>query len=87
MDEALRQRLESFVLAARAFEFSLLFHGLGRWLEKMGNLSRTALAVGLSEQELRQTAASIQRLDAPAGDAERALASAVLVGTAVLPGH
>ena len=35
---------------ARAFDLLLLFHGLGKWLDKMGNLSRTALAVdGLSE--------------------------------------
>src|SRR5207247_8699603 len=27
----------------RAFELLLLFHGLGRWLEKIGNLSRTTL--------------------------------------------
>lgn len=68
---------------ARAFDLLLLFHGLGKWLARMGNLSRTALAVdGLSEAELRQTAASIARLDAPASDAERAVAAALLIDNA-----
>src|SRR6266850_5732764 len=54
----------------RAFELVLLFHGLGKWLEKIGNLSRTMLAVGgLTEEELRQTSASVRRLDAPESDA------------------
>jgi hypothetical protein len=70
----------------RAFELLLLFHGLGRWLEKMGNLSRTALAVGIPEQELRQTAASIQRLAAPVAEAERAVASAILIDDAGVRG-
>jgi hypothetical protein len=68
---------------ARAFDLLLLFHGLGKWLDKMGNLSRTALAVdGLSEEELRQTAASITHLDAPASGAERAVAAALLIDNA-----
>lgn len=68
---------------ARAFELLLLFHGLGKWLDKMGNLSRTALAVdGLSEAELRQIAASIARLEAPVSDAERAVAAALLIDSA-----
>jgi len=68
---------------ARAFDLLLLFHGLGKWLDKMGNLSRTALAVdGLSEPELRQVAASIARLDAPSTDAERAVAAAILIDNA-----
>lgn len=72
---------------ARAFELLLLFHGLGKWLDKMGNLSRTALAVeGLSEAELRQTAASIARLDAPTSDAERAVAAALLIDSAGVRG-
>lgn len=114
MDDALRQRLESFLRPLyqdldgvsrfddlqrvagiarrlyagtdRPFELLLLFHGLGRWLEKMGNLSRTSLAVGLSEQELRATAASIQRLDAPRSDAERAVAAAILIDNAGVRG-
>ncbi|MEK6372042.1 MAG: hypothetical protein AABO58_05050 [Acidobacteriota bacterium] len=72
---------------ARPFELLLLFHGLGKWLDKMGSLSRTALAVdGLSEAELRQTAASIARLDAPASDAERAVAAALLIDHAGVRG-
>src|SRR5262245_7774841 len=115
MDDALRQRLESFLRplyqdldgvsrfdavervgaiarqlhapATRAFELLLLFHGLGKWLEKIGNLSRTILAVpGLTDSELRQTAASIQRLDAPVTDAERALAAAILIDNAGVRG-
>jgi hypothetical protein len=71
----------------RAFELLLLFHGLGKWLEKVGNLSRTLLAVdGLTEQDLRRTAASIRRLDAPVTDAERALAAAVLIDRAGVHG-
>jgi hypothetical protein len=67
----------------RAFDLLLLFHGLGKWLDKMGNLSRTALAVdGLSDEELRQTAASIARLDAPVSGAERAVAAALLIDNA-----
>src|SRR5947209_14592126 len=60
------------------FELLLLFHGLGKWLEKMGNASRTALAVGVAEEELREAAASIARLDEPVSEAERAVASAIL---------
>ena len=71
----------------RGFELLLLFHGLGKWLEKIGNLSRTMLAVGgLSEEELRQTAASIPRLEAPESDAERAVASAILIDNAGVRG-
>lgn len=64
----------------RAFELLLLLRGLGKWLEKVGNLSRTLLAVdGLMERELRAAATSIRRLDAPVTDAERAVAAAVLI--------
>ncbi|HEX7833427.1 MAG TPA: hypothetical protein VF787_27500 [Thermoanaerobaculia bacterium] len=71
----------------RAFELLLLFHLLGRWLEKMGNASRTALTVGdVTEQELRQTAASIRRLDQPVTDAERAVAAALLIDSAGVRG-
>ncbi len=66
---------------ARAFELLLLFHGLGNWLEKVGNRSRTALATGISESELRALSASIRRLDDPQSDAERAVAAAVLIDT------
>ena len=68
--------------AERSFELLLLFHLLGRWLEKVGNVSRTALAVGgLSEDELRRTAASIRRLEEPQSDEEKAVAAAVLIDT------
>lgn len=66
--------------AGRDFELLLLFHGLGKWLDKVGNLTRTVLAVGgLEESELRRTAASIRRLKHPESDAERAVAAAMLI--------
>jgi hypothetical protein len=72
---------------ARAFELLLRFHRLGKWLDRMGNLSRTLLAVdGLTEMELRRTAASIQRLDSPVSEAERAVAAAVLIDEAGVRG-
>ena len=70
----------------RAFELLLLFHGLGKWLEKMGNVSRTALAVGIDEIELRQTVASIARLAEPSSEAERAVAAAILIDNAGVRG-
>ena len=72
---------------ARAFELLLSFHRLGRWLDKVGNLSRTLLGVqGLREAELRRTAASIRRLDDPQTDAERAVAAAMLLDSAGVRG-
>jgi hypothetical protein len=72
---------------ARAFELLLLFHRLGTWLEKVGNLSRTLLGVhGLTAVELRELATSIRRLDAPATPAERAVAAAILVDGAGVRG-
>lgn len=72
---------------ARAFELLLLFHRLGKWLDKVGNTSRTVLGVaGLGEAELRRTAASIARLSAPVTDAERAVAAAVLIDEAGVRG-
>jgi hypothetical protein len=71
---------------ARSFELLLLFHGLGRWLEKVGNLSRAVLTTGVSEAELRATAASIRRLDDPSTDAERAVAAALLIDRAGVRG-
>jgi len=71
----------------RAFDLLLRFHRLGNWLEKVGNLSRTALAVdGVSEAELRRTAASIRRLEAPVTEIERAVAAAVLIDGAGVRG-
>jgi hypothetical protein len=72
---------------AHLFELLLRFHRLGRWLDKVGNLSRTMLAVGgLSASDLRSTAASIARLDGPVTDAERAVAAAVLIDGAGVRG-
>jgi hypothetical protein len=71
---------------ARAFELLLLFHRLGRWLEKVGNLSRAVLTTGLSETELRATAASIRRLEDPSTEAERAVAAALLIDSAGVRG-
>ena len=71
----------------RHFELLLRFHLLGSWLEKVGNLSRTSLAVQeLSETELRRVAFSIRRLDAPVTDAEKAVAAAVLIDGAGVRG-
>ena len=64
----------------RDLELLVLFHILGSWLEKVGNISRTVLAVdGVSEAELRRTAISIRRLDAPVTEAERSVAAAILI--------
>lgn len=72
---------------ARAFELLLVFHPLGKWLDKVGNLSRTLLAVdGVNEAELRQTAASIRRLEDPTTEPERAVAAAVLIDDAGVRG-
>lgn len=70
----------------RSFELLLLFHGLGRWLEKVGNLSRAVLTTGIPEVELRAIAASIRRLDDPSTDAERAVAAALLIDSAGVRG-
>ncbi|HEX7153906.1 MAG TPA: hypothetical protein VF618_20620 [Thermoanaerobaculia bacterium] len=69
-----------------AFELLLLFHALGKWLDKMGNLSRAALTTGVDETLLRRTAASIRRLSEPQSDAERAVAAAVLIDSAGVRG-
>jgi hypothetical protein len=72
---------------ARALELLLAFHLLGSWLDKVGNLSRTTLAVGgIEEAELRRTAVSIRRLNEPVTDAERAVAAAALIDRAGVRG-
>lgn len=72
---------------SRELELLVLFHPLGNWLEKVGNLSRVVLAVGsVNERELRQTAASIRCLDTPRSDAERAVAAAILIDSAGVRG-
>src|SRR5258706_12472478 len=63
----------------RAFELLLLFHGLGKWLEKIGNLSRTTLTVGFTQEELSQISSSTRRLDAAELDADWRVSSAVLM--------
>jgi hypothetical protein len=70
----------------RAFELLLLFHGLGKWIDKLGNRSRAVLVTGLSDDELRALAGSIRRLDEPVSDAERALASAIVIDSAGVRG-
>lgn len=71
----------------RAFDLLLRFHRLGNWLDKVGNLTRTALAVnGVTEGELRQTAASIRRLENPVTETERAVAAAMVIDGAGVRG-
>jgi hypothetical protein len=66
--------------ADRDLDLLLLFHGLGKWLDRVGNMTRALLVVGgLDESELRRTAASIRRLEQPVSDAERAVAAAILI--------
>jgi hypothetical protein len=70
-----------------AFELLLLFHGLSKWLERVGSITRVALAVpGISEEALRETAASIRRLNAPISEDERAVAGAALIDRAGVHG-
>jgi len=70
----------------RSLELLLLFRPLGNWLDKVGNLSRTMLATGLAEAELRRASASIKRLDAPESDEEIAVAAAIRIDAAGLRG-
>jgi hypothetical protein len=70
-----------------SFERLLLFQGLGKWLDKVGNVSRTALAVGgVSEDDLWRTADSLRRLERPQSEDERAVASAILIDGAGVRG-
>lgn len=72
---------------ARAFELLLLFHRLGNWLGKVGNLTRTALATGVGEAELHRLLAQVRRLhDVPQSDAEYAAAAAILIDAAGVRG-
>jgi hypothetical protein len=71
----------------REFELLLLFHRLGKWLDRVGNISRTLLVIrDLSEDELRRTAASARRLEQPVSHAERAVAAAELIENAGVRG-
>ncbi|MBK5259755.1 MAG: hypothetical protein JJE51_09185 [Thermoanaerobaculia bacterium] len=63
-----------------ALDLLLLFHRLGNWLDRVGNISRVVLAVGgVSESDLRRTAMSIKHLEAPGTGEERAVAAAILI--------
>jgi len=66
------------------FALLLLFSGLGRWLNRMGNVSRAALIIGkgVSESDLRRVGEAIRRLDDPQSAAERAVATAGLIDAA-----
>jgi hypothetical protein len=68
------------------FELLLAFHRLGNWLDKVGNLSRTALATGIAEAALHRTADAIRHLGAPRDAAEEAVAAAVLIDGAGVRG-
>jgi hypothetical protein len=81
---ALARRLHP--IATDSLELLLAFHLLGSWLEKVGNASRTTLATGVTDAELRRTAASIRRLENPQTDEERAVAAAVLIDSAGVRG-
>lgn len=71
----------------RMFELLLFFHGLEKWLDKVGNISRTVLAVGdITEGELRRVAASIRNLEQPSNAAEGAVAGARLIDRAGVRG-
>ena len=74
--------------STRELELLLLFHGLGSWLKRMGNLSRTLLAVGhlVTEAELRGVMDSAERLEGPVSRAERAVAAAILIDQSGLRG-
>lgn len=73
--------------ARRHFELLLLFQGLGKWLDKVGNTSRASLAVPeVTEEELQRVAAAARRLESPATDAERAIYAARLIDRAGLQG-
>lgn len=63
-----------------ALDLLLLFHRLGKWLDRVGNISRVVLAVGgVSESDLRRTAISIKHLETPESVEERAVAAAILI--------
>ena len=65
---------------SRQLNLLLRFRAIGGWLNKMGNLSRTLLAVSeLTEAELRATAESIRRLEEPQTEVERTVAGAMLI--------
>ncbi len=62
-------------------EILILFSGLRKWLERIGNFSRTTLALQgvVDEATLGRTLRSLRRLDAPVTAEEIALASALRI--------
>lgn len=74
--------------AERELELLLLFQGLGDWLGKIGNFSRTVLGLGsvLEEKELRSVRDSLSRPDLPRSASEISLASARLIDGAGVRG-
>jgi len=68
----------------RRFELLLLFHGLRSWLGKVGNRSRTTLALAgiVSDLDLHLVIEALSRLEAPVSEAERTLAAAMLIDRA-----
>ena len=84
---AIARRLRGAGSDERAFELLLLFHRLGRWLEKVGSVSRTVLGVpGVTEEELRRVMVSIRRLETPETEDECAVAAAILIDRAGVRG-
>lgn len=64
----------------RQLDLLLRFRGIGGWLNKMGNLSRTLLTVrDVSERELRTVADAIRNLEEPRTEVERAVGGALLI--------
>lgn len=84
--ERIARKLFTAGTAAEEHHFTLmiLFHGLARWLNKVGSISRASLIIGdgVSESDLRQVSESLRRLDAPVSPAERAIAAATLIDDA-----
>ena len=63
------------------FELLLRFQGLQKWLEKIGNFSRTTLALRgvVKEEAIGEVLRSLRRAETPESPAERALAAARLI--------
>lgn len=83
---AIARKLYSPVTAGekREMEILLLLQGLGPWLRKVGNVSRTLLANpdAVTTAELERAGASLRRLHEPESAIERALAAALLIDQA-----
>lgn len=70
------------------FELLILFHRLGGWLSRLGNASRVVFGSGgmLSEEHVRRLQRSLERLEAPESEVERAVAAAIAVDCAGVQG-